>query len=209
MFTYALRGVLAKSSFRALITCSLVLMIMSGCAKYRPHPFQAQLGITDEKHEVEMTATRLTELDCGYYFDKKIVAKGYQVIQLALMNKSNRALVLNADAINLNIEPVYRVAESLYYNTAKRVILWCIPALIFWPFIIPATVEGFNASGANKKLKRDLLARAIDAYQSVIVPPRSTLHKVFFVTHENYSSYFTVTLKDDKTGEKISFDLDV
>jgi hypothetical protein len=199
-----------KSAISRIGVGCLSLVFIAGCAKYTPHPLQAPGHvIPQEKNNVEIAAAPLTEFDCKNVFSRRILAKGYQPIQLMIKNKSRFTYILDSANIDMQIEPSERVAKQLHLNTEKRVISWLIPAIFIWPFIIPAMIEGLKSSQANKDLNHDFDIRTLGDDSRIYINPGCVMNKVMFVNQENYRQSFDLYLFSKEQDELLRFTVKV
>lgn len=187
----------------------IITALFSSCAKYTPHNFHQPIGVRQEQQRVTLVASALDENDCKYYFSRKVIAKGYQPIQLMIRNDSDKTYVLDGQSIDLQLVDKSFIAKELHLDVAHRVISWGIAGLFLWPFIIPAAVEGVKATSANKRLSIDFNDRAIDNDSYITLAPRMALNKVMFVRYENFAPEFTVTLNDKYSKDSLNFFVEV
>jgi hypothetical protein len=198
----------SNRTIKALSTVIFGLLIFTGCAKYKPQPLQTAHGVAVKENNVSVSAHAFSELECRYYFSRRMIAKGYQPIQISIMNGSDEDLILDPYNVGLQLESSRIIARACHLNTGKRFVSWFIPALFLWPFIIPAAVECAKSSEANKKLDQDFNQRTISLDSKIYIPAQTTINKVMFVATENYRQNFDIKLiKKNNPSDMVTFDL--
>lgn len=198
--------------FSVMVFSSLVVasvMVLGGCAKYKPKALAKPVAETVENNNIKASAQLLSKSDCRYYFSRNIGKKGYQPVQLYVQNNSDQAVVLDTSSINMPVENKDHVASLLHLDMTPRVAGWGIATLFVWPFIIPTIVEAVKVPKANRALDDDFESRALDMNSRVSIKPHSTLNKVFFVRKENVSDVLEFDLKDTETDMVTNFGINV
>lgn len=187
----------------------MVLFLIGGCAKYRPHHLKQPADFVIEQENVVLKAELLSNEDCYYYFSRRAVSKGYQPVQLSVRNNSSQTYILNAENIDLPIASRETVARALRLDVAGRVIGWAIPGLFLWPFLIAAGVEGVKASDANKKLDRDFEQRVLSYNGHVTLSPGAQMNKVFFVHEDDMKYSFDVVLINKQSQQSLPITIEL
>jgi hypothetical protein len=196
-----------------VIVSFLFVLLFTGCARYEPKPFlvpkpskfSKETIPTIKNNSVDLRAKKLSEVDCKFYFSRRILSKGYQPIQLYVKNNSSRTYVLNSENFNMPLEYSYSVARSLHLKDMERFVAWAIPGLLFWPLFIPGLVELVLVSDANESLDNDFEHRILGAGDSIIVRPYSCYNRVMFVRSENYLPLLQVKLIDQDSREILNY----
>ncbi len=199
---------------RNLIVCNLLLAatIITGCAKYKPHPFAPSFGPKQVEAGVESAAHTLSVSDCKHTFSRNVEKKGYKTIQLTITNNTEKAYVLNARSINLPLESISFITKKAQIKALNRGLLWVIPSLFIFgiPFLIVAACDGGMSSSANSKLAHDFKERCIDFSSQVEIPPHSTTNRMMFVAQENYGRILSFNLKSQsETENNLKFRLSI
>ena len=179
-----------------LITCFF------GCAKYNPKPLRAPSGIIKQKEDLEVSKKIFSEKDCKSFFDRKLIERGYQPIQLYIKNNSDQVYVLNTKDITLPIEPVNNVALSTHRDVAWKATKYF---LIFGPIL--GALEGFNSYEVNKKIDSDFTYKAMGENDVIEIKPGGIFNKIMFVANENLQTNFNLRLTSLNKKEKVSFEL--
>ena len=90
------------------------------------------------------------------------------------------------------------VAEQVHTSTVARAAGYGAAALIFWPFAIPAVVDGVKSAQANDALDDDFCTKSA---KDQIIAPHSHVNMLMFVPMQCYNSTFHVTLVDLKNNQ--------
>jgi hypothetical protein len=193
-----------------LLATIVGVLLISGCAKYRPQPLELPQAPAQEKDGIEVQAAVLDSTTSKHIFGQRSPrSKGYIPIHVAVTNKTSQTYELDAWRIGLELVPANHVARQIEFNTAGRVAGWGIAGLFFAPLFIPAFVEGYKSTNANRKLARDLEKRAISDYSKIVIKPHGTINRVMFVSTENYKPTFDLEVVSPSTGKNVKFTLNV
>ncbi|MCK4650745.1 hypothetical protein KAT08_01090 [Candidatus Babeliales bacterium] len=177
-----------------LLLALTFILILPHCAKYKPQRLHQPNGINHEKNDIEITKYVFCEDDCKKYFDRKIITKGYQPIQLFIRNKTNKILLIDSNDITLPLVPVKNVVNKLHRDVG-------------WDATKYFIIGGFRAIEINKQIDEDFSQKTIGYDDIIKIKPNGTFNRVMFVTRENYTSSFGITLIEQESKEKINFDL--
>lgn len=193
---------LLNSAF-ALLSMVCLLIILPNCARYEPTTLRTPAGQIKEKDGVEVTKYVFNEDDCQTYFDRKIIKKGYQPIQLCIKNNSNKTLVLKSDDIALPLVPVKNVSEKIHRDVSWKTTKYFFIGGPAW-----AALEGYRSYEVNKKIDKDFAQKTLGDEDVIKIKPNKMCNRVMFVTKENYNAEFKITLTDKANkNEKITFEI--
>jgi len=98
------------------------------------------------------------------------------------------------------------VAEKVYTSTAGRIAGYGVGALLIWPLIIPAIIDGVKSYQANKSLNKDFLSKAAE---DKTIKAYSQMNSIVFVPIRNYEKTFSMTLIDCETKKPLTLTVDV
>ncbi len=181
----------------------VVLLGTSGCAHYRTQPLKRLVTHTTDKNvkSVSFAYHEFNTNDCKRFFDRNVLAKGYQPIHIAINNNSSRCLNLFKENFSLQCISADEIAHKVHTNTTARVLAYGIPGLFIWPLLIPAVVDGMGSSESNKKLDEDFSRKELS---DQVIAPCSKVNGIVFVPTEKFEHDFTITLVDANTQEKFT-----
>jgi hypothetical protein len=196
-----------KRSFYYIIFLLLFgLVSFYGCASYKPTALpdlQPEFATYSENIEnVTLACKALSTEECKTYFDRDIIAKGYQPVLMTIVNESNRSMLFSPEDVSIPVCSPQEVAEKCHTDTAGRATAYGIGALFLWPLVIPAIVDGVGSSEANTQLDRDFSEKNI---QQLVINPYSTHNGVIFFSNEEYQDSFTVKLVDKETRQQLEY----
>ena len=184
------------------------IFVLVSCASYRTaslptlHPEFA--AFAEEKESVVLACKAFTRQDCKRYLDRNVIRAGYQPIQICVHNNTERYLLFTPDAVTLPCVPAEQVAEKVHTSTLGRAGAYGVGGLILWPLLIPAVVDGVGSSQANVSLDTDFGAKSAD---KAVIQPYSKFNRLIFVPLPYYQPGFSVNLLDQKTKERITFNV--
>ena len=194
-----------------LISIVLSVLLCSSCASYRAStlsllPAETLLQSQTLDVGLSVVAKAFNKKDCKRYLDRDVLAEGYQPIQLYIKNNSNKPYLFTINRINLPLADAEDVAEKVYTSTAGRVAGYGAGALLIWPLIIPAIIDGVKSYQANKSLNKDFLSKAAE---DKTIEAYSQMNSIVFVPIKNYAKTFSITLIDCETKKPLILTMDV
>ncbi len=150
---------------------------------------------------VAIVSRAFTKNECREYFDRDVISKGYQPIQIYIHNASDSSYLFLKDNVTLPTASAEEVSKKVHSSTIGRIAGYGAAALLASPlFAVPAVVDGFKSAEANVSLDRDFLAKAA---RDCVISPQSHVNMVLFVPREYYEETFTVTLIDESTNKSL------
>jgi hypothetical protein len=217
-----------------VIVCAGALLL-SGCAKYyKPKPLGMPHVVGQEKNGLLVQAAPLSSDECKYAFNNcSPRSKGYEVIQLAVTNKTEQVYALDAKNIGLPLASARHVAHLVGFGVAWPIALWTVlgvpstlclamiglgtsnPGMFKFAWCYGGVVTGLTASGvvhrirANNDIVRDFEQRAISNDSNILVYPQSIMNRVMFVKKKDYTPSFDIGFVDQSTGEVVMFAVDL
>ena len=186
----------------------LVLFFLSiiGCASYKatslPKLNPEFAARSARQGEVTCAIKVFTKDDCRRYFDKDLIEKGYQPIQIAISNQSKSYYLVAKDGINLPMVPPEEVAQKAHRNTTGRAVGYGVAGLFIWPLLIPAVVDGSKSSKANTQMDIDFAAKGL---QEAVIYPYATVNGVIFVPTAELQSTLIINILNKESSEKVEF----
>jgi hypothetical protein len=193
---------------KVTLVVAAAVTVLGGCASYEPvslPTLQPEFApYAQEVDGITLAVKKFTESDSKRYFDRDIQEKGYQPIQISILNDSKRYITFSPQGVTLPTVPAEEVAEKIHTSTAGRATAYGVGALFLWPLAVPAIVDGVKSSKANAAADRDFGAKAIDG---LTVQPYSQHNGVIFVPLQDYTDAFQITLFDRESREKIVYEV--
>jgi len=179
---------------------------MMGCAKYhvmsleplKPDFHESAL----EKDDVCACCSVLDVAACKRYFCRDLLKRGFQPVQVTILNNSQRTLLLNLSQCSLPSAPADQVAKTAHFSTAGRATGYGIAALFIWPFLIPAIIDGVGSSKANTQMDYEFAAKAL---KDQVIRPYDMVNGVLFVPVEQMSPNLLLRLVDRQDGTTLDF----
>jgi len=178
------------------------LLLLAGCAGYKARPLKRLLNLSNSESKESSLVFDFyvfTKNDCKNYLDRDVISKGYQPIQIALANNSNRRLRLSMDSFSMPIIDAEEVAQKVHTSTVKRAASYGVGALFIPILIIPAVVDGVGSSQANQKLDLDFDQKAM---HDRIIEPYTTINGIIFTSVEGFKQEFSFSVFDAETNER-------
>lgn len=188
------------------VAIMMIMFMLSGCAKYEPGTLanlQPEFAPFSESNEgVVLSVKKLSNGDCKRIFDRDVIEKGYQPLQITIKNDTKKYILFSNQGVNLPTVPAQKVAETVHTSTAGRATAYGVAGLFIWPLLIPAVVDGVGSSQANEKLDRDFNAKATE---QVVVQPYATHNGIIFVPVAEFQDSFEIILVERESKNKLSY----
>jgi hypothetical protein len=186
----------------------LLTLALTSCASYRASPLNNPspdlVSSTPQTEGISIVSQTFTRGDCKRFFDRDVIAKGYQPVQISIQNDTKNSYLFALNRISLPIARAEEVAEKVHTSTVGRATGYGVGALFLWPLAIPAIVDGIKSANANEALDRDFLAKTA---RDQVIFPHSRLNAVIFVPCDAFQNAYTITLIDPNTQEPKVFHL--
>jgi hypothetical protein len=197
-----------KKRFLVVGVALALSTLVTSCASYQAsalsNPSPELIQNASVNRGVAVVAKTFTREDCNKYFDRDVIAEGYQPVQLYIQNDSKKNYLLSLNRIDLPLARPEEVAKKVHTSTAGRAVGYGVGALIVWPLAIPAIVDGIGSANANDALDSDFSAKAA---KDQVIFPYSSVNTVIFVPVEGFRNNFTVTLMDQDTNRSQKFNV--
>ena len=188
--------------------CSLLLgmVLISGCASYKAAPLHTiatkESWIPWKTNDVLIAARTFDEEDCKQYLDRDVISKGYLPIQITIENNSDHSYLFSLDRVSISCVPPEDVAQQVHTSTVGRAGGYGAASLFFWPFVIPAVVDGALSVQANQALDLDFASKGA---KDQVIKAHAHVNMVLFVPEFDFEDLFNITLIDLQTHQPRSF----
>jgi hypothetical protein len=204
-----MKGFMKLNSFFKRTTAILALGLLAGCASYRAlpldtlcHDILSYQTFPCLSPEVVIAAKAFNKRDCKKYLDRDVISQGYLPVQLSIANNSDKNYFFSLHRVSLPCARPEDVAATVHTSTFARAAGYGTAALFFWPFAIPAVVDGINSANANEALDEDFCAKAA---RDTVIPAHSRTNMLVFIPSASYRPQFNVTLVDLNSNKPCDF----
>lgn len=182
------------------------LILLSGCASYRGAPLNVVEApgswMPWKGNDVVIGAKAFNAEDCRKYLDRDVLTKGYRPVQITIENKTDREYLFSLNRVTLPCARADEVADKVHTSTMGRAAGYGAAAFFFWPFAIPAVVDGVRSAKANEALDIDFASKAAKDQR---IEPYAHVNMLMFVPEKSFQRTFNITLIDAMTNEPRSF----
>lgn len=184
----------------------LGLVLLSGCASYTAAPLHTivikESWMPWKANDVLIAARTFDEEDCKQYLGRDVITKGYLPIQITIENKSDHPYLFSLDRVSLSCVPSEDVARQVHTSTVGRAGGYGAASLFFWPFVIPAIVDGALSLQANEALDLDFASKGA---KDQVIAAHAQVNMVMFVPEADFEDVFNLTLVDLQTHQPRAF----
>lgn len=163
----------------------------------------AQVAFAEEVTGLSVIAKTYTVQESQDYLDRDLISRGYQPIQVTIQNNTAKAYFLSQDGISLPSVPAQKIARQVIKSAIPRAVAYKVASILFWPFMIPSTIDTVRTFKSYQKLKKDLVAKSVKTQEKIA--PYSTFHRVLFVPMDQVQETLTVTLSEIDSENLVSF----
>jgi len=141
------------------------IVFVSGCASYRAgsYPTKDILAYSNiqERGDLKIAAKFLDTNETRQSFQRNLQDQGIEPVFLIMDNRSKDTYNFSKSMVNRNVIQAEEVAHRCRFGTGKRVASYGVLAILCWPFLIPAIIDGFGSSGANTRMRDDYIFKQI------------------------------------------------
>lgn len=161
----------------------------------------------DVRQNVTLTVDVYSAKQSKNYFNKDLLAAGYQPIQIHIENETSHILTLRPSYITLPLTPTNRIAKLLHRNVALTVSALIYPSLLFWwqGIFVFAIPTGLAMKRSNEKITDNLKFNGMNVWDVVEIPPYSHVDRFIFVVLDEFRLPFTVRLFDEDAKKDYTF----
>jgi hypothetical protein len=164
-------------------------------SKLRPDRFD------DKKHALDFSYRIFTKADCKKYLGtKKIIARGYQPVQIQITNNSNQNVKFSLNNFGeFQCAPYEEVVEQLHFSPVKRGVCWMLGGFVLWPLFIVGIIDIIEAPKANDRISADFSRKSLT---DQVIRPNVSINGLIFVPTEQFTPQFSFTVTN-QSDEKI------
>ncbi len=152
----------------------------------------------DPEYRVLVTSQALTSDTSKRFLSHNLIRRGVVPIQIDIQNNTANAYSVCASSVDLpHIDPK-KIAAQVAKEAIPRLLGWRILGFLFWPLMIPGTIDSVYSYSHARGLKRDYHAKSLKE-EGEVIAPYSTYHRILFVSQDEVVNQFDVTIIDIET----------
>jgi hypothetical protein len=155
---------------------------------------------------VDIQIKTLTSTESRELLGHDLPSKGVQPLHLTIQNNTPESYSFNPEAIDLSSINPRDVAKKIRKGAIPRMVGFKILGMLFWPFMIPGTIDSIHTMHTYKVLKKDYQAKAV---KDEVIPVYSTFNRILFVPKDEFKKEFTITLIDLHKLEPLVFTINM
>ncbi len=176
-----------------------------GIARYKAATLPELLSSLQEPENFLSFSYKIfTKADCKNYLGrKKIIRKGYQPVQITLVNNTGHSFKFSLGAFSFPCVSIEEMAQIMDFSTTKRMVGWGVGSLfVSKTFLLPTAIEGTVSGKESAKLQKDFIKKGLS---NTVVKPYDVLNGIIFVEKRFFNPHFSFTLRDVSNGKKYIF----
>ena len=151
---------------------------------------------------VDIQIKTLTSQESRELLGHDLPSKGVQPLHLTIQNNSPESYHFSPETIDLSSIDPRDIAKKIRKTALPRMVGFKILGMLFWPFMIPGTIDSIHTFHSYKMLKKDYRAKAV---KDEVIPVYSTFNRILFVPMDDFKKEFTITLVDLHKLEPLVF----
>lgn len=155
-----------------------------------------------EQKDIDIHVRALSSSESKHLLGHNLPGKGIQPLHITIENNSPNAYAICPNYIDLDYVEIGSLVSELHKSALPRSVAFKVLGFLFWPFMIPGTLDTIHTVHSYKSLKRDYIAKSV---KDETVPVYSTVNRILFVPEKDFKDQFTVTLMDKETQRFESF----
>ncbi len=160
--------------------------------------------LDDQGQNIDFAYRLFNKFDCKKYLgNKKIIAKGYQPLQVQITNNSDQSVKFSLSNFSFPCVPYEEVAEQIHFSAAKRGLAWILGGLVIWPLIVVGIIDIVESPRANDRLDADFYKKSLT---DQIIQPHTSINGLIFVANEQFTPNFVFAVTD-QNNRKVEFSL--
>lgn len=193
-----------KNTFKSIFCGFFILSVFFFITEYnayRPKPPQFVGSIAEPFKEegIHIQAKAYDKHDSQAYLNRDLKGMGFQPVQVTIQNNTRNTYVLTTDGVEIPNATTSKISTYVTARGLPKSIALKVAGFIFWPFLIPGTIDTIMTIRSHVKMKADFHAKSIKEEGESIVP-YSTVNRILFIPEDQYRDTFTLYLKDPKSG---------
>lgn len=178
---------------------------LCGVARYKAATLVELVSALQEpENTVSFSYKVFTKADCKKYLGrKKIIRKGYQPVQITLVNNTSHSFNFSLGAFSFPCISAEEMAERMDFSTTKRMAGWGVGSLFFSKsFLLPTAIEATVSGKESAKLQKDFIKKGLS---NTVIKPYDVLNGLIFVEKSSFNPHFSFTLRNGSNGKKYTF----
>lgn len=191
------------SAIIRMLTLFVMVLVLTGWDSYRATALPMELP-SFIGNEVHVVAIAYTKQECKANLHRDLLDRGYRPIQVTVQNNTSHLYSFSEESVSLRCTHPRHVALKVSAKAIPRAIGYKIASFLFWPFMIPSTIDSLRTYKAHKDMKKDFTAKGIKEKEEVILP-YSTISRILFIKEKDFQEDFTVSLIDKKSEELTNY----
>lgn len=176
-----------------------LFLLLSFSTHYTVDPLSNLSSDTGRKRVI-ITSKVFNASDSKKYLSRDLLSRGFQPIQLTIHN--NTTSTVSIEDVDMPQVAPSKVALKVTKDAVPRAIGYKIASLIFWPFMIPSTIDGIRTLNTHSKMVADFEAKAV---KSEAILPYSVVQRILFIKDKDFKKHTKVQIYDQTTGKTESY----
>jgi hypothetical protein len=191
------------SAIIRMLTLFVMVLVLTGWDSYRASSLPMEIP-SFISNQVIVVAKAYTKEECKANLHRDLLDRGYRPIQVTVQNNTSRFYSFSEESVSLRCTHPRHVALKVSARAIPRAIGYRVASFLFWPFMIPSTIDSIRTYKAHKDMKKDFTAKGVKEKEEIILP-YSTVTRILFIKDKDFQEDFTVSLMDFKTDELTNY----
>ncbi len=158
--------------------------------------------MTLEEKELKVSAKVYTREESQQFLHLDLEKKGYIPVEITIQNQGNHAYAISAASTAMNCAKPSEIAWKVTKGAIPRGIGLKIFSFLFWPFMIPSTIDSIYTFKTHKSIVKVLTAKGFKENDEIVLP-YSLVKRVLYIPEASFYTTFSVSLEDLTTDELV------
>jgi len=172
-----------------------LLLLISAAWSPAPIPlvFSENLTLVDKKLQVSARVYSARESEQVLNVD--LIDKGYVPVEVTIQNQGDHSYAISMSSTPLRSEKPKNVAWKYHKGAVMRGMGWRVVSFLFWPLMIPSTIDSVVSFKKNRSLLKSLTAKGFKELDEIVLP-YSLVKRLLYIPQEAFYSAFSVSMED-------------
>lgn len=188
--------------FKHLIYPSFGALLLIGATKNTTLSAVFSEEMTLEEKELMVSARIYSREESQQFLHLDLERKGYIPVEITIQNQGDHAYAISAASTAMSSAKPSEIAWKVTKGAIPRGIGLKIFSFLFWPFMIPSTIDSIYTFKTHKSIVKVLTAKGFKEKDEIVLP-YSLVKRVLYIPEASFYATFSVSLEDLTANELV------
>ena len=167
----------------------------------RPLPSLASAvmpSLDPQENGIDIQAKSLSVQESKRLLGFDLRSKGIQPIEIVIQNNTSHVFLIAPTSVDMEHIDYEEVARKVRRSSFKKSLGFKILGFVFWPLIVPGTIDSIRTFHSKKKLTKEYRAKSM---KQEVVPEYSTFNRILFVPVSEFKKDFTFSMIEQNRNQ--------